>query len=668
MPSLDIAFYDNVLDEVNDFITAAEPERGGALMGPVRQSAISLFLPDRHGAVTGVTYTASPDLRRRVAELERANPNLELKGIVHSHPAGMDHPSGGDHRAYATSLQKAPWLPLFIGPIVTRHLRGNPQDPHRIQLASGWHMSVYAAEARANGGLQVGPAHPRVIPFHRDTAVLAARLGATLRAIGTQTEVDGALYAAASLRAEGVDITALFPVTYPTAAPLILLTPTSADCPSPLAGLAARYAGSAQAHTVALPLQWSLNVDEDSRLAAALDGLLVEQNGRGHTARPTESPAGSSGAGDDTGNSTVARDGLRARLDGAAGSSLQTAHVLIVGLGSGGSQTAEALARASVERFTVIDPDQVGPENLSRSVYQFTDIGTDKTRALAARLAAINPAVQVRSITASLDDVPDAELKALVDEADLVIAATDDPKAQLRLNHLAWTLGVPAVFGGVYARGQAGEVIFTVPGQDKIRCYRCATSGRRVAASGDAGINYGTGQLNAEPALGADISHVVTASVKIAIGLLELSAGDAAHSAGNLVATALANSYQFLILSTVPGYHWFPRLFGDIGGQHGYQSVWMSVTAQPDCPTCGTSPLATNEFVTTGPDLAALRPIDQPEATDAEPEKADAELVAETGGTRADDAAESPGRPAREPFAADPPEELPVDHVDHARI
>ena len=614
MTNLEVAFHDTALAEINSFIAAHPPERGGALMGPVGQPVVSLFLPDPHGAVTGVTYTPSEALRQRVAQTERANTNLELKGIVHSHPAGMDHPSGGDHRAYADSLRKAPWLGRFICPIITSHMRGDAGDQHRVRLNSGV-MSVYVAEARGGGAVQVEPARPRVIPFRRDVALLADRLGASVESAGMHTEVDGTLYAAASLRDETTDVTALFPLLYPTAPPLILLTRRAeASDISLLSELAARVADGRESRTVALPLPWSLNVDEQDRLAAALDGVVAQALGRGHTARPTGSPAGS-GAGD----AEVARDGIRARLEGAVASSLQSARVLLVGLGSGGSQTAEALTRASVEHFTLIDPDKVGPENLSRSVYQLADVGKDKTEALATRLTAINPAVNVRAVASLLDGIPDEDLTAMVQESDLVIAATDDPKAQLRLNHLAWTLGVPAIFGGVYARGQAGEVVFTVPGLDQIRCYRCATANRRHGNRRDAGINYGTGQLNAEPALGADISHIVTASVKIAIGLLELSSpGATRHSAGNLVATALANHYQFVILSTVPAYDFFPRVFADAAAQHGYQSVWMSVEENPDCPTCGTNPLAADEFVTSGANLTALRPVAAAETTEGD--------------------------------------------------
>jgi proteasome lid subunit RPN8/RPN11 len=606
MTNREVAFHDTALADIDSFIAAHPPERGGALIGPVGQPVVSRFLPDPRAAVTGVTYTPSQALRDAVAQLERSNVNLELKGIIHSHPSGMAHPSGGDHRAFADTLAKAPWLGRGVFPIVTAHVRGETGDQHRVQLAAGV-MSVYVAEARVGGAVQVEPARPRVIPFRRDVAVLANRLGASATSDGTITQVDGALYAAAALRSGATDITALFPLLYPMAPPLILLTRQGEDDEVGVAAqLAARLADGGEPRTVALPLAWNVNVDEQGRLAAALDGA-IDVLGGGRSPRPTVSPAGSS-----TGDDHIARDGLRARLDGAVGESLRTAHVLLVGLGSGGSQTAEALARASVERFTLIDPDQVGPENLSRSVYQFTDVGKDKTRALAERLTAINPAVDARQVTASLDDITDGALAAMVDEATLVIAATDDPKAQLRLNHIAWRLGVPSVFGGVYARGEAGEVVFTVPGLNGIRCYQCATASRRRGTGGEAGINYGTGQLVAEPALGSDISHIVMASVKIAIGLLELNGGAAPHSAGNLVATALAKGYQYVILSTVPGYDFFPRLFAGAAGQHGYQSVWMSVAENPECPTCGVSPLAVGEFVTSGPNLAALRPVADP--------------------------------------------------------
>jgi proteasome lid subunit RPN8/RPN11 len=647
MTNREVAFHDAAVADINDFIAVHPPERGGALLGPVGQPVVSRFLPDPRAAVTGVTYTPSQALRDAVAQIERSGVNLELKGMIHSHPSGMAHPSGGDHRAFADTLAKAPWLGRGIFPIVTADARREADQGHRIQLRAG-NMSVFVAEARVGGAIQVEPARPRVIPFSRDVAVLASGLGVTVESHATITAVGDTLYAAAILRSGATEVTALFPPLYPMAPPLILLTPRGEDDGTNVAArIAADLIGGGQPRTVALPLAWDMNMDEERRLATALDGALHRAGGT-REARPTMSLAGSS-AGDDDG----ARDGLRARLDGAVDESLRKAKILLVGLGSGGSQTAEALARASVEQFIMIDPDKVGPENLSRSVYQFADVGKDKTQALAERLTAINPAVDARQVTASLDEISDEELAKLVSDSSLVIAATDDPKAQLRLNHLAWTLGRPAVFGGVYKRGVAGEVIFTVPRIPGVRCFQCATGGRRDGAS-QGEMNYGTGQLIAEPALGSDISHIVMASVKIAIGLLELGTGGVPHSAGNLVATALAKGYQYVILSTVPGYDFFPRLFGDTDGQHAYQSVWMNVAGNPDCPTCGVSPLDVGEYVTSGPDLSAIRPIASPSLDDGEP--GDPAPEGDQPGGPAPAVAEQPGEQTRKLAAEQPAE------------
>ncbi|MBF6074803.1 ThiF family adenylyltransferase [Nocardia beijingensis] len=611
MTNLEVAFHDTVLWEIDSFIAAHPPERGGALVGPVGQPVVSRFVPDPHAAVTGVTYTPSPTLRQRVAQTERSDANLEFKGIVHSHPIGIDHPSAGDHRAFADQLGKAPWLGRMICPIVTSPGGRQRLDEHRVALGSGT-LSVYVAEARVRGAVRVEPARPRVIPISRDTNLLARRLGARVESPVSYATIDGVLYAVVSLSERSADVTALFPALYPTVPPLVLLT-RRAGRPGPLAEIAAGLGSSA---TVALPLAWSLNTDEGSRLASALDEAMARDTVRSgrHPTVPSDTSASE--------GSDAAREGLRARLDGAAAATLRTARVLIVGLGSGGSQTAEALARASVERFTLIDPDRVAPENLSRSVYDLADVGSAKTEALASHLRAINPAVTVDTRTAALSDVPDDELLTMIRDCDLVIAATDDPKAQRELDHRAWTLGVPAVFGGVYARGRAGEVVFTVPGIT--RCYRCAAANRQGRERGSAGLDYGTGQLIAEPALGADISHIVTASVKIAIGLLELGhAGAPAHSAGNLVSTALMRGYQFLILSTVPDYEFFPRLFGDAAAQHGYQSVWLSVQGDPECSTCGQNPVGAEVDLTGAPDLAALHPVDDERAGAPAPQSED---------------------------------------------
>jgi hypothetical protein len=302
----------------------------------------------------------------------------------------------------------------------------------------------------------------------------------------------------------------------------------------------------------------------------------------------------------------TARAGIRERLGPIVSGHLGTKSVVIVGLGSGGSQTAEALVRSGVERLVLIDPEDVEAANISRSVYTPRDIGTPKTRALRQRLTDINPLAECETVTASLADMPAAGIDSFVSAADLVIAATDDPAAQRTLNHFAYRRGVPAVFAGMYARGHAGEVIFTVPGLTC--CYSCATAVRHGDAAGQRQMDYGTGRLAAEPALGADILHVVTASVKIALALLEIvEEGDVPLR--DFLMGALNRRYNYLMLSTVPGYGFFPEIFASVPGQYAYQSAWLITTGDADCKVCGHDPADPLSVIHGGaPDLTRILP------------------------------------------------------------
>src|ERR1700689_4956053 len=91
------------------------------------------------------------------------------------------------------------------------------------------------------------------------------------------------------------------------------------------------------------------------------------------------------------GQQTGARDAIRERLGPGLSRSLRSKCVVLAGLGSGGSQTAEALVRSGVERLVLIDPESVEPANISRAVYVMGDVGSAKTEALQERLLEINP-------------------------------------------------------------------------------------------------------------------------------------------------------------------------------------------------------------------------------------------------------------------------------------
>jgi hypothetical protein len=310
-------------------------------------------------------------------------------------------------------------------------------------------------------------------------------------------------------------------------------------------------------------------------------------------------------------SSESARDAIRERLGPVVSGSLRSKSVVIVGAGSGGSQTAEALVRSGIEQVVIIDPDAVETPNISRAVYTMRDIGDEKVTALQRRLSDINPQVNCRALATSLQGIPVAELDEIISSADLVIGATDDPAAQRLLNHFAYHRKIPAMFAGMYARGHGGEVIFTVPGIT--RCYECATAVRHQGDEQLPGMDYGTGRLMAEPALGADILHVVTASVKIALALLEVTEEGENVPLRDFMMGALERGYNYLIMSTVPDYGFFPQLFGQVAGQYAYQSAWLLTKGNPDCGVCGLSPVDPMTVRHGGaPDLTSLQELDDP--------------------------------------------------------
>lgn len=78
---------------------------------------------------------------------------------------------------------------------------------------------------------------------------------------------------------------------------------------------------------------------------------------------------------------------------------LADAHVLVIGVGGVGSWAAEALARTGLGRLTLVDADAICITNTNRQLHALLgSYGRPKVDALAERLAAINPGLELRPI------------------------------------------------------------------------------------------------------------------------------------------------------------------------------------------------------------------------------------------------------------------------------
>jgi len=263
-----VAFLDSVLDQIEEHIARFPPERGGALLGPVGQPLVTEFIFDPEAVTSGMTYTPSRWLADKVRARESADPQIEFKGILHSHPGDMSWPSKGDHNAYEDSLQGAPWLGRLVAPIVTVGTR--PSHGHEVPLPSGT-MSVYIAERRPGspGGVVVEPAEPHVLKVSRDLESLASALGGTAEPPFV-TDIEGQTYVAGVVGCEGFDLQVLVGPAYPFTAPVVIAArrpEAKENLAEPRLGL--HWNGDTPA-SQGLRLAWDLEAPDETRLLAAL--------------------------------------------------------------------------------------------------------------------------------------------------------------------------------------------------------------------------------------------------------------------------------------------------------------------------------------------------------------------------------------------------------------
>lgn len=145
------------------------------------------------------------------------------------------------------------------------------------------------------------------------------------------------------------------------------------------------------------------------------------------------------------------------------------AHALIIGAGGLGAPAAQFLVAAGVGTVTLCDPDAVDLTNLQRQIlYATRDIGHPKVAAAKARLAAINPEVQVVAVQGSVgpDTLPD-----LVAAADVVLDCSDNFATRHAVNRACFDAGRPLVSGAAIRFD--GQVAVFDPRDPDNPCYHC---------------------------------------------------------------------------------------------------------------------------------------------------------------------------------------------------
>ena len=146
---------------------------------------------------------------------------------------------------------------------------------------------------------------------------------------------------------------------------------------------------------------------------------------------------------------------------------LKAGRVLVVGAGGLGSPAALYLAAAGVGRLGIADFDVVDESNLQRQIAHGTAaLGRPKIESMRARLADLNPRVEIVTHAARLDRTNALDILA---GYDVVVDGSDNFATRYLVNDACTRLGQPVVHGSVL-RFEGRVTVF-----DAARgpCYRC---------------------------------------------------------------------------------------------------------------------------------------------------------------------------------------------------
>ncbi|SDY78166.1 HesA/MoeB/ThiF family protein [Tindallia californiensis] len=156
---------------------------------------------------------------------------------------------------------------------------------------------------------------------------------------------------------------------------------------------------------------------------------------------------------------------------------IQQSCVAVIGCGGLGGGIIEMLARIGVGKIIAVDGDVFDKTNLNRQLLSHSlTIGEKKAKAAQERVALVNPDVEVIAITERIDE---NNAESILEDAQILIDATDRIQTRLMLQNVAEKRQIPMVHGAI--AGWYGQVVTILPGDRTLdRVYSNAEQNQGV--------------------------------------------------------------------------------------------------------------------------------------------------------------------------------------------
>ena len=267
-------------------------------------------------------------------------------------------------------------------------------------------------------------------------------------------------------------------------------------------------------------------------------------------------------------------------------SKLLDSTVVVAGCGSVGAPVACTLAQAGAGRIVLTDHDDLNWPNLGRHPLGATAVGRNKAQALAERLQADFPHLQIDGRACGLHHLLQSDVE-LMEAADLIVAATGNWSAENALNrwHVEHGRPRPILYGWTEAHACAGHAV-AIAGEGG--CFQCNIG--RTGAPSFKVVDWPDGGDGSqeEPACGAhyhpygpvELNYVTATIGDVA---LECLLSPPAHSFSRVFATSQRRIDE---LGARWSDEWLAEHGNDDRGIRTIDRPWL----RTNCSACGDQP------------------------------------------------------------------------------
>ena len=265
--------------------------------------------------------------------------------------------------------------------------------------------------------------------------------------------------------------------------------------------------------------------------------------------------------------------------------------VLIIGVGSFGSDTVLLLVKSGVTDLTLMDDDRFDVSNNMRHWAGLSQVGRFKTKALKDLILDKNPFAKVHTIEQRVDNSTRGLLEKLVGQADVIVCLTDNRASRTIINRIAVEQRKVCFYAGAFRRAYGGQILRVHP-YDSL-CFQCflktlpdqarnqEVSSERQAQS----LAYSDRPVPVEPGLANDIAPITQMLSKLVIQELIRGQETTLRSLDEDLSAPLYLWYNRRENHTEQQ-QWDPLEF-NIGGFHIMRWYGVAIGRDPACPVCG---------------------------------------------------------------------------------